>query len=69
MIPILGMRNSETQRDRKNGEPQVTQLASDKARSQGPSHLCACLAQISSRLAAPRTNSLCLPDVEHNKGF
>lgn len=69
MIPVLGMRNSETQRHRKNGEPQVTQLASDKARSQGASHICACPAQISSRLAASLTNSLCLPDVEHNKGF
>ena len=42
MISISGMKNSEAQRDGINGQIQLTQVASDKARSRGSSHPCAC---------------------------
>lgn len=45
------MLNTETQRDEINGVPKVTQLACGRARSQGPSHLCACLAWLPCKLS------------------
>ena len=42
MIPTSRMKNSEAQKDGINGQIQVTKIASDKTRSQGSSHPCAC---------------------------
>ena len=84
MISISGMKNSEAQRDGINGQIQLTQVASDKARSWGSSHPCACsvwLFQTSCtsdqgtfvknkvKKKKKTQNSLQLPDVKCDKGF